>query len=69
MCNRCLCLQSDKEVYLLACIALVDEIEWEIEKVDPKKTLQVPRCSCLSVCREASVCVCVSSVTCERCAS
>jgi hypothetical protein len=30
-----------KELLCAACIAVVDEIEWEIEKVDPKKTLQV----------------------------
>ncbi|XP_069770881.1 protein canopy homolog 1-like isoform X2 [Narcine bancroftii] len=35
------CAERDAEVYCGVCRALVDEIDWAVKKMDPKKTIQV----------------------------
>ncbi|XP_063997232.1 protein canopy homolog 2 isoform X2 [Pogoniulus pusillus] len=36
------CARRSQDLHCGACRALVDELEWEIAQVDPRRTLQVP---------------------------
>ncbi|XP_062900501.1 protein canopy homolog 1-like [Mobula hypostoma] len=41
LCSPWACAERDAETYCGVCRALVDEIDWAVKKVDPKKTIQV----------------------------